>query len=215
MVVPDLPDPIFVKAFVELIKARVKQGRRFAVVVGGGKTCRNYQNALAQVRDISNEENDWMGIYTTHFNAQLVRLAFGKLAKKKIATSYDSKIPFTKSVLVGAGAEPGHSTDYDAVLLAQMFNSKNIVNVSNIDYVYTADPRKNPDAKPLPKLSWDEYLALVPKEWVAGFNSPFDVTAAGLAKESGITVSIVNGGKMEEVAKAIDGNSFEGSAIGA
>ncbi len=214
MIVPDLPDPVFVKAFVELIKARTKGGRRFIIVTGGGKTCRNYQNALAAVRPVTDDDNDWMGIYTTHFNAQLMRLAFGKLAHKEVATKYGKKLSFKTPVLIGGGEVPGHSTDFDAVLLAKMFKAKHVVNISNTDYVYTADPRKDANAKPLPKLTWNEYLALLPKKWTPGFSSPFDMHAASLAKKAGLTVSIVNGGMLDEVAKAIDGDSFRGSTIG-
>lgn len=213
MIAPELPDPVFVKAFVEMITARVKKGRRFIVVTGGGKTCRHYQNALAQVRKVSNDENDWMGIYTTHFNAQFMRLAFGPLAHKEVATSYRKKISFKAPVLIGGGEVPGHSTDYDAVLLAKMFNAKHVVNISNTDYVYTADPRKYAGAQPLPKLSWDEYLALLPKKWIPGLSSPFDMHAADLAKKIGLTVSIVNGGSLKEVANALDNKKFQGSII--
>lgn len=213
MLAPDLPDPVFTKAFVELIRERTAEGRRFIIVTGGGKTCRNYQNALAAVRPVTSDENDWMGIYTTHFNAQFLRLALGDLAHKEVATSYGKEIIFTEPVLVGGGEMPGHSTDYDAVLLAKMFGAKHVVNISNTDYVYTADPRKVPDATPLPKLSWDEYLGLLPKEWTPGLSSPFDMHASTLAKEAGLTVSIVNGAKLAEVAKAIDAQEFKGSVI--
>jgi len=213
VIVPDAPSVEFVKAFTALIKERVEKGRRFIIVTGGGKTARDYQKALAEIRDIRNDENDWMGIFATHLNAQFLRLALGELAHPEICISYQRKSDFIKPVLVAAGAEPGHSTDYDAILLAKMFDAKNVVNVSNIDYVYTADPRKDPNAKALPKLSWSEYLALIPKEWAPGFSSPFDVEASKLAADYGIGVSIVNGAKLEEVAKAIDGESFDGTVI--
>ncbi|MBI3573713.1 UMP kinase [Candidatus Kaiserbacteria bacterium] len=218
MIAPDLPDPKFVKAFVTLIKARVKKGpgragRRFIVVTGGGRTCRNYQNALKAVRPITDDENDWMGIYTTHFNAQFMRLAFGKLAHKEVATKYGKKIAFNTPVLIGGGEVPGHSTDFDAVLLAKMFGAKHIVNISNTNYVYTADPKKDRHAKPLPKLSWNQYLSIIPKKWKPGFSSPFDVKASALAKKYKLTVSIVNGNKLREVAKALDGAKFKGSVI--
>lgn len=213
MIAPDLPDPSFVKAFVALVTKRVQKGRRFIIVTGGGKTCRNYQNALAAVRKVSDTDNDWMGIFTTRFNAEFVRLAFGKLAEGEVAVHFGKKVKFTKPVMLAAGEEPGHSTDFDAVLLAKMFGAKHVVNVSNVDHVYTADPRKVPSAKPLPRLSWNEYLALLPKKWKPGLSSPFDMKAAALAKQARLTVAIVNGAKLAEVAKAIDGKPFDGSVI--
>jgi uridylate kinase len=213
MLAPDLPDPKFVKAFVSLIRARIKKGRRFIIVTGGGRTCRNYQNALKEIRAVTDVENDWMGIFTTHYNAQFLRMAFGKLAHPEIATSYRKKLSFRTPVLVGGGEVPGHSTDYDAVLLAKMFGAKHVVNISNTDYVYTADPRKVKNAKPLPRLSWKEYLALLPKKWKPGLSTPFDMHASALAKKLNLTVAIVNGGKLKEVAKALDGKAFRGSVI--
>lgn len=213
MIVPDLPDPVFVKKFVALIKARVKKGRKFIIVTGGGKTCRNYQEALSEVRKLSSDENDWMGIFTTHFNAQFMRLAFGPLAEKDIAIRFGKKINFTKSVLIAAGELPGHSTDFDAVLLAKMFGGSHVVNISNIDFVYSADPRKDKNAVAIPRLSWNEYLALLPKKWVPGFSSPFDMKAAAMAKKAKLSVSIVNGNQMEEIEKALDQKEFRGSVI--
>lgn len=213
MIVPDLPDPVFTKSFVELIKTRAKKGRRFIIVTGGGKTCRNYQNALSEVRKLSSDENDWMGIFTTHFNAQFMRLAFSTLAEKEVAVHFGKKFPFKKSVLIAAGELPGHSTDFDAVLLAKMFGSLHVVNISNIDFVYTADPRKDKNAVPLPRVSWKDYLALLPKKWTPGFSSPFDMKAAAIAKKANLTVSIVNGNDMKEVEKALDQKDFRGSVI--
>ncbi|TAJ14575.1 UMP kinase [Patescibacteria group bacterium] len=213
MIVPNLPDPKFVKEFVEVIKARVKKGRRFIIVAGGGKVCRNYQDALTEIRKISSDENDWMGIYSTHFNAQFMRLAFGTLAEKEIAIRFGKKINFKKSVLVAAGELPGHSTDFDAVLLAKMFGGNHVVNISNIDFVYTADPRKDKNAKAIPKLNWKEYLALLPKKWTPGFSSPFDMKAAEIARKAGLTVSIVNGRSFDDIKNALDQKEFRGSTI--
>ncbi len=214
VIIPDLPDPVFVSDFLDIIRERVKKGRRFVIVTGGGKTCRNYQNALSDIRPITDDENDWMGIYITRVNAEFMRLALGsKYAEEKVAVSFGKKPVFKKPVLFAAGEEPGHSTDFDAVLLADMFGAARVVNVSNIDHVYTKDPRTNPDAEALPSLSWKDYLALLPKKWTPGFSSPFDVKAAALAKKAKLSVSIVNGKSLNDVEKAIDGIPFRGSVI--
>ncbi len=213
MIVPNLPDVAFVKEFTALLRARIKKGRRFIIVTGGGKTCRNYQNALAQVTKISSDDNDWMGIYITRINAEFMRLALGSLAHKEVAIHFGKKLSFNTPVLLAAGEFPGHSTDFDAVLLAEMFKANHVVNISNIDYVYTADPKKNPSAKPIPKLTWNDYMKLIPKKWTPGFSSPFDVKASAIAKKAKLTVSIVNGNSLTDIAKALDGKEFRGSTI--
>jgi len=47
------------------------------------------------------------------------------------------------------GWKPGWSTDYDAVIMAKNISADAIINMSNIDYVYDSDPKKNRNAKKL------------------------------------------------------------------
>ena len=65
---------------------------------------------------------------------------------------------FAGRVLVAAGWKPGFSTDNDAVVLAQRFSAQTVVNLSNIAKVYSEDPKKNPAARPVDRLSWKEML---------------------------------------------------------
>jgi uridylate kinase len=53
----------FLKKFRAMILARVKKGEKFVLVIGGGATCRVYQDALKKTTKISNVDLDWLGIY--------------------------------------------------------------------------------------------------------------------------------------------------------
>ena len=66
------------------------------------------------------EHGDWIGIYATHLNAQLVRLAFGEMAHAEINTDPTKRMNWKSNVLIAGGWMPGRSTDYDAILLAKM-----------------------------------------------------------------------------------------------
>jgi len=73
---------------------------------------------------------------------------FKGTAENFIADDPNKKLPMKKSVLIGAGGwKPGRSSDDFSVRLAKMYGAKTIINLSNIDFVYTKDPRKHPDAK--------------------------------------------------------------------
>ncbi len=72
----------FLKKFRELILTRVKLGEKFILVIGGGSTCRKYQQAAKDSADVSSEDLDWLGIYATHFNARFVGLLFNGWAEK-------------------------------------------------------------------------------------------------------------------------------------
>ncbi len=210
---PEGPDAPFIKAFVEAIQERVKGGKRFVIVTGGGRTARNYFQALQAIGNDNPSDGDWIGIYATHLNAQLVRLAFGSSAHPEINTDPTKKMNWNSPVLIAGGWVPGRSTDYDAILLAKMYGAKNVVNVSNIDYVYTADPKKDPLAQPIPKISWTQLIAMLPAEWSPSISAPFDPIAAREAQKRNISVSIVNGTDLKNTLASIDGQEFKGTII--
>ena len=213
IVVPDAIDVPFLRAFREIILQEVEKGRRFVLIIGGGKTCRNYQNAASELSPLTNVDRDWIGIYSTHFNAHFMRYVFKGLAHDAILTD-PAHFPATdKAIIIGAGHEPGASTDIDAIAVAAQAGAKTVINLSNIDYVYDSDPKKNPNAKRITQASWKEYLDIIPREWVSGMNTPFDPVAAQKAEELGITVAIMNGRKTENFARYLNGQSFEGTVI--
>lgn len=213
IVVPELPDPKYVKDFIELVSSYVNRGSKFVIIVGGGKTCRNYQNALKDIRDVSNEDLDWLGIYSTIFNAEFVRMAFGDLAHEHIVRDPRELKDVEASVIIGAGWKPGCSTDYDAILCAEESGAQSVVNLSNIDFAYDSDPRKNSDAQPIYESTWEDFRDLLPTEWDPGLNAPFDPIAARKAQELGLEVAIMNGKNLENLKNYIDGGEFIGTRI--
>jgi uridylate kinase len=212
-IVPDLPNGEFVRSFAELIRERVKKGRRFVIVTGGGRTSRNYHKALQDSGNTNSDDADWIGIFATRLNAELIRLSLGKLAHVDVVKDPTKKVVWKTPVLIAGGWKPGRSTDYDAVLLAKMFGAKQMVNVSNIDYVYTADPKKDPNARSLPQITWKDLIAMLPSKWSPNLSSPFDPIAARLASKLKLSVSIVNGALLADVARAIDEMPFRGTTI--
>lgn len=214
MVVPDLPNPSFINKFRDLVLGWVENNnKRFFIIVGGGKTCRRYQDALKHTIEATTEDLDWIGIYSTHLNAQLLRLSFGKKAFSSIVTDPSVISDITDNVIIGAGWEPGCSTDMDAVLTAEKLNAKKIINISNIDYIYDTDPNIHPNAKKFENLTWDEYRALITFEWKAGLNSPFDPIASKRAQELGMEVYFISGNDLESLENCINGLPFIGTTI--
>jgi uridylate kinase len=213
LVVPDGIDTAFLKAFRELIVARISQGERFVLVVGGGRTARIYQDAAQTVAQVTDEDRDWLGIHATRINAHLLRTIFRDVAHAEIVTDPHTPMPFAESVLVASGWRPGRSTDYIAVTLAKQYGSTMVINLSNIDQVYTTDPRKDASAQPLPTVSWDDYIAIIPEKWSPGLSSPFDPVASREAREHQISVSIINGAHLDRLENCLDKKEFLGTVI--
>ncbi|MEK7083682.1 MAG: UMP kinase [Patescibacteria group bacterium] len=207
----DIP---FLKKFRALILRRVLAGERFILVIGGGGTCRAYQDAAKAVVPMTNTDLDWVGIYTTQFNAHFVRYLFKGYAHTELIGDPEKKIKTNKPILVGAGYAPGASTDHDAVLIAKTYGAKQLLNLSNIEYVYDKDPNKFSDAQKIESIDWKTFRKeIVGNVWTAGKNVPFDPVASREAERLGLTVSILNGTNLPEVQKALAGKKFKGTVI--
>ena len=166
IVVPQEPDLAFISQFLSLVKEYLSKDikRKLILVIGGGGPARLYQNAYkAIVNDDTknNNEADWIGIMATRLNAQLIKASLGDLCSDEVVIDPSAALTFSGRVLVAAGWKPGFSTDTIATLLAERFEAKTLVNLSNIEKVYTDDPKLNPEAKPLDSISWETFRAMV------------------------------------------------------
>ncbi len=214
LIVPEEIDVRFLKNFKDFIIKRIEKGDRFILIAGGGKICRKYQSACVEVSEISDYEKDELGIEVTRLNAFLLKNIFkGFVNSVVVKNPVEEVVDFQESILIGAGWKPGCSTDYDAVLFAKRFDSKNIINLSNIDYIYDSDPKVNFDAKKIEKISWDDFKKIVGDEWNPGLSAPFDPIASKEASEFGISVAIINGNNFKALEDYLDGKEFKGSLI--
>lgn len=213
LVIPEEIDVEFIKDFKALILSHIAKGKKFVITVGGGKICRKYQDAAKNLSIPSSEDLDWIGIASLKLNAELLRVIFGEYAHDRVISNLSTHFGFEGPIVIGSAYEPGQSTDWDSVLGAKTFGAKKIINLSNTDYVYDSDPRINPNAKKIEQISWADYRALIPKEWNPGLNSPFDPVASEMAEKEGMTVMIMNGKPIDNLAKCLNGEKFIGTVI--
>lgn len=214
LVVPDGISTDFLSSFRRYVLEHIARGFSFYIVAGGGSTARRYQHAAGDVRgDLHPEDMDWLGIHATRLNAHLLKTLFKEEAQEKIVKNPTRDIRMKRPITIGAGWRPGWSTDYCAVMAGKRLGAKTLVNLSDIDYVYDKDPDTDPTATPFPKLSWDEFRSLIPDRWDPGLSSPFDPVAAKAAQELGMEVAIINGKKLSEFDKYLQGQDFIGTVI--
>jgi uridylate kinase len=179
---------------------------------------REYRDAAAQAvgKGITDEDLDWLGIHATRLNAHLIRTIFKNIAYPRFIKHYDmvDKNALAYRVVACAGWKPGWSTDYCAVLAANDYGIKTVINMTNVDYVYDKDPNRYKGARPIKKMSWNEVIKIVGNRWKPGLNTPFDPMASRMAKKMGLRVILVNGRNFENLAKVLDGKvGFKGTVI--
>jgi len=217
IVAPQDVDVAFVKQLQFLVREFLDEGRdrRLIFVVGGGGPARAYQKAYRDIAVSPDEtEQDWIGVAATRLNAQLVRAILHDLCADPVVIDPSARIEFNGRVLVAAGWKPGFSTDYDAVLLAEKFGAEAVINLSNIEKVFTADPRKDPSARPIDRISWTDFRRLVGDRWNPGANHPFDPIATKHAAGLGLRVVVAAGRNLPNLRAILEDRPFIGTQIG-
>lgn len=206
----------FLKNLNRFIRERLagNPNRQFFLIIGGGYLARIYRDAGKDViGTLTRDDLDWLGIHATRLNAHLVRTIFRDIANPVLLEHYDKPFEANEQVIVGSGWKPGWSTDYCATMVCENFGAKEMINLTNVDQVYDSDPKKNPNAKPLSHMTWDEMRVMIGDEWIPGMNSPFDPIAAKKAKEISAKVVILNGHNFENFEKYFRGEDFIGTTI--
>jgi uridylate kinase len=206
-------DYLFLKKFRKLIVEYLDKGFEFFIIVGGGRTCRDYVSAARKVLPVQNDDLDWLGIHSSRLNAHLLRTIFKNEADPEIIKNPTIKLKTKKKLIIAAGWKPGWSTDYVAATLAREYGIKSIVNLSNIDFVFDKDPTKFADARPLEKIDWKSFRRIVGNEWIPGMNAPFDPIASRLASKIGLKVAIINGKNIKEIKNFFEDRKFVGTII--
>jgi len=201
------------KKFNQEIIAQVKKGKKFILVIGGGKLARSYQQAVKKIKhNVLPDNLDWVGIKATHLNAEMLRACFADLAFPQVLTERFQQRSFEQySVLVAGGFLPGASTDFVSAQLAVDFNIKKVIALGKPAYIYTANPEKSKKAKPIKQMSWDDYFKLIPKDWQPGAKIPIDQKAAKLAKERNLNFIVADGRKIANFRKILENQKFQGT----
>jgi uridylate kinase len=178
----------------ELIAAQ-QLGAEVAVVVGGGNIVRGLE---VSSRGISRTTGDTMGMLATVMNCLGLEAAIerrGALAKTLSAfVMPEISELFTRSaahkylaegriVLLGGGTgNPFFTTDTTAVLRAAEIDAEAVLKATNVDGVYSADPKKDPSARRFDRLSHSEA--------VEGGYKVMDATAFALARETSLPIIV-------------------------
>jgi len=189
--------------------ATAKLGVELGVVVGGGNLFRGVE---VSERGVPRTVGDTMGMLATVMNCLVLEAAIERagreartlsaLAMPTVCETYNTKraqknLSKGRVVLLGAGTgNPFFTTDTTAVLRAAELGCQAVLKATNVDGVYTADPKKDPKAKRYDKLSHQEAIE---KDLRV-----MDSTAFALARENHMPIivfSIAEKGAIEAVLR--------------
>ncbi|MGC1696663.1 MAG: UMP kinase [Pseudolabrys sp.] len=186
-----------------------KMGVELGVVVGGGNIFRGVE---VSARGVPRPVGDTMGMLATVMNCLVLEAAIERagreartlsaLAMTAVCETYNRKravknLSKGRVVLLAAGTgNPFFTTDTTAVLRAAELECHAVLKATNVDGVYTADPKKDPKAKRYDKLSHQEAIERDLRV--------MDSTAFALARENHMPIivfSIAENGAIEAVLR--------------
>ena len=161
-----------IESVCDVIKQCVAAGVQVGVVVGGGNFWRGLKDGGDSMERV---RADHMGMLATAINALAVAdvleqkgvevrvqtaIVMQAMAEPYIRSKAIRHLEKGRVVIFGCGTgNPFFSTDTAAVLRAAEIDADVILLAKNIDGVYSADPKKDPNAKKYSKISYDEVLA--------------------------------------------------------
>jgi len=172
----------------DLIEAR-QLGIEIAVVVGGGNLVRGVE---VSSRGVSRPTGDTMGMLATVMNC----LALGGAPARTLSAFVMPQISelFTRSathrylaegriVLLGGGTgNPFFTTDTTAVLRAAEIGAQAVLKATNVDGIYSADPKKDASAQRFDRLTHSQAIE--------GNYKVMDATAFALARENSLPIIV-------------------------
>lgn len=215
VLVPSL-DGHRLKEWAESLINLTNAGIQIFAVVGGGGEARRYIDACRSV-GMDEASSDEIGIQVTRINAALLIGALKEHAYPTVAESYrEAKTAgLSGKIVVMGGVTPGQTTDAVAAVLAEQVGASLMINMTAIDGIYTADPKKDASAKKHDLLSPQGLIDLIMKEKMcAGSNMVIDLVAAKITERSCIPLVVIDGRTPALIEKALLKGEFCGTIVG-
>ncbi len=160
------------ESIAERITRICKLGPQVAIVTGGGNFLRGA--SFSEKSHIPRTTADYMGMLATVINSCALQETLEKMGQPtRVCSAIEvSQIcePFIRrrairhlekgrvTILAGGTGNPFFSTDTCAALRASEIGADLMIKATKVDGVYTDDPKKNPDAKMIEKLTYHEVL---------------------------------------------------------
>ena len=165
-------DPQPLKAIAQEIAQVHKTGCQLAIVIGGGNIWRGLRDGGGVIDRVN---SDSMGMLATVINAIALQSALEENGvPTRVQTSvniYQMAEPFVRRralrhlekgrivIFAGGTGNPYFTTDSAAALRASEINADVLLKATQVDGVYDCDPKKNPNAKRIKKITFKDAIA--------------------------------------------------------
>jgi uridylate kinase len=206
----------------EEIAAKIKQihesGVQTAVVIGGGNL---WRGSTGVERGMEQATADHMGMIATVMNGLALQDALqhmGVVTRVQTAIQMNAVAePYIRLrairhlekgrvvIITGGLGNPYFTTDTAAALRASEINADIVIKATKVNGVYSADPKKDPNATRYERLTY--------KEVIEGKLQVMDMTAFTLCEENHMPILVVDFWHNDDLLRAIQGDHGVGTLI--
>lgn len=193
------PDFSFFSRLIPVIR-KTKAKNQLIVVIGGGKLTRSYGKSIGKFK-IKNAEKEKIFIELIKANVRFVSAVTGL----KPIFSLEEIKPKTSGVI--GGIKPGRSTDANGAIAAKRIGADLFIKLTDVDGIFTSDPKSSKNARKLDKISFKELKALA----VRGSPNRYgvlDKTAIQSLSSGKIRTVIINGKEPENILRVLKGEKI-------
>ena len=206
-------DPQPLKAIAQEIAQVHKTGCQLAIVIGGGNIWRGLRDGGGVIDRVN---SDSMGMLATVINAIALQSALEENGvPTRVQTSvniYQMAEPFVRRralrhlekgrivIFAGGTGNPYFTTDSAAALRASEINADVLLKATQVDGVYDSDPKKNPNAKRIKKITF--------KDAIARHLQFMDTAALAICLENKVPVQVFNLHKKGNIKRAVCGEDI-------
>lgn len=214
-IIPNKVNTTFLKAFKKIIHKHEKT-YKFIIVTGGGHLARDHIKALKQI-NASKKIQSLAGISATRNNARFMNYFFNREPKNGIPLTLQELQKDLKKMNIifcgGLGYKANQTSDATAAHIARYFKTE-FVNITNVDGLFTKDPKKHNNAKLIPIISYKQFYKMTTKtKFNPGQHFVLDQTAAKIIMQHHIKTTII-GNNPKNLDNFLSGKKFKGTLIG-
>ena len=192
--------------YVDLLKRLREEGHEVVAVVGGGSLARDFIGVAADL-GLVEADRDWVAIHVSRLFARLFVFCLGEASCGSVSVTLGDAVDCLKhGIVVMGGLRPGMTTDAVAALVGERMKADLLVKASNVDGIFTKDPKKYSDAEKLDKLRFDDLERLFEEDrHRAGIHQILDPEAVRILRRIRLRTVVVNGYDAKNVLLAVKG----------
>lgn len=194
------PKMDYFKRIVPVIKT-LQEENDLILIVGMGKYLKSYVDRFKGM--ITNAQMECVSIDLLHGTADLFSFLLDGVVAREMREMHNLRR--CGRTVVMDPSMPGYSTDMDAAIAAEYFGADMLVKLTNIDGIYTGNPKKDKNAKRYERIRFEDIAEICSKqEFSPNAYGVLDYVASKIIARSKVKTLVISGSNPDKITENIE-----------